>query len=84
MYSLSIPSVSGYNSYKGDFPLSHVSLKRVSSQGPLGVGKHVSRQVSGWGTAHLGGGGDLVLTIPRCVCSKVKDMGSFSGLKGVK
>ena len=24
-----------------------------------------------------GGGGDLVLTMPRCVCPKVKDMGPF-------
>ena len=24
-----------------------------------------------------GGGGDLVLTIPGCVCRKVKDMGRF-------
>ena len=24
-----------------------------------------------------GGGGDLVLTMPGCVCPKVKDMGSF-------
>ena len=24
-----------------------------------------------------GGGGDLVLTMPECVCPKVKDMGPF-------
>ena len=31
-----------------------------------------------------GGGGDLVPTILRCVCSKVKDMGPFFSFKGVK
>ena len=25
----------------------------------------------------MGGGGDLVLTLPGCVCPKVKDMGPF-------
>ena len=28
--------------------------------------------------APRGGGGDLVLTMPGCVCPKVKDMGPFS------
>ena len=26
-----------------------------------------------------GGGGDLVSNMPRCVCPKAKEMGSFSG-----
>ena len=32
----------------------------------------------------LSGTGDLVLTLPGCVCPKVKDMGPLFGFKGVK
>ena len=36
------------------------------------------------GGSTQGGGGDLVPTMPRCACPKVKDMGSFFCFKGVK
>ena len=34
---------------------------------------HAEYNQGGWG----GGGGDLVPTMPGCVCPKVKDMGPF-------
>ena len=41
----------------------------------------LGESMGGWTTIGLlpqGGGGDLVQTMPRCVCPKVKDMGPFS------
>ena len=34
--------------------------------------------MSNVGNSRGGGGGDLVSTLPGCVCRKVKDMGPFS------
>ena len=33
----------------------------------------------GWGGVGGGGRGDLVSSMPECVCQKVKEMGHFSG-----
>ena len=57
-----------------------LTLRSLGSQGLGGCGRTTQRKGGGWtgGRAYPGGGGDLVQTMPGCVCPKVKDMGPIS------
>ena len=54
-------------------------MKTIDSPWPvLGLGRSEDSCLPSPGRAGGGGGGDLVPTMPGCVCPKVKDMGPFS------